>query len=122
MGVVEAIHANLLAQWHDSRLVWLPLQLALRADEYDEQAEVDSLIERAIGRPFTDRNALSYLRSSDLPLEIARSILEARTYHVVWTHDFTGRRDDIPAVTAKRRASSTDISTASTSRLGRSTV
>lgn len=98
MGVVEAIHANLLAQWHDSRLVWLPLQLALRADEYDEQAEVDSLIERAIGRPFTDRNALSYLRSSDLPLEIARSILEARTYHAVWTHDFTGRRDDTKTI------------------------
>src|SRR5206468_5565952 len=26
------------------------------------------------------------------PLEIARSIVAARRYHVLWTHDFTGRR------------------------------
>ena len=98
LSIIEAVHANLLAQWKDSRLVWLPLQLALHADEYDEQAEVDRLIERAIGRSFSDRNALSYLHSSDLPLEIARSILEARDYHVLWTHDFTGRRDDTRTV------------------------
>lgn len=93
MTIVEAVHANLLAQWRDSRLVWLPLQLALTEDQYDEQAEVDALIERAVGHPFTDRNALTYLRSHDLPLEIARSILVAREYHVLWTHDFTGQRD-----------------------------
>lgn len=94
LGTVEAIHGQLRAQWKDSRLVWLPLQLALSEDEYDEQTEVDALIERAIGRPFSDRNALTYLRSSDLPLEMARSIFAARDYHVMWTHDFAGRRDD----------------------------
>jgi hypothetical protein len=92
LGIVERVHADLLAQWKDSRLVWLPLQLALTPDQYDEQAEVDSLIGRAVGRPFTDQNALTYLRSSDLPLEIARSIYAARDYHVLWMHDFTGRR------------------------------
>ncbi|MDQ3950532.1 MAG: hypothetical protein M3282_09300, partial [Gemmatimonadota bacterium] len=50
------------------------------------------LLGRAVGRPFTDRNALTYLRSADLPLEIARSIYAARDYHVLWMHDFTGRR------------------------------
>ena len=30
---------------------------------------------------------------TDLPLEIARSIYAARDYHVLWTHDFTGRRE-----------------------------
>lgn len=93
LGLVEAVQANLLAQWRDSRLVWLPLQLALTEEEYDEQTEVDRLIERAIGRPFTDNNALTYLRSSDLPLEIARSIFATRDYHVLWTHDYAGRRE-----------------------------
>ena len=93
LEIVEAVHGHLLAQWRDSRLVWLPLQLALTEEQYDEQTEVDRLVERAVGRPFTDRNALTYLRSSDLPLEIARSIFAARKYHVVWLHDFTGRRE-----------------------------
>ncbi|MDQ3996078.1 MAG: hypothetical protein M3303_03565, partial [Gemmatimonadota bacterium] len=92
MQVVERVHANLLRQWKDSRLVWLPLQLALTPDQYDEQAEVDSLVGRVVGRPFTDQNALTYLRSSDLPLEIARSIYAARDYHVLWMHDVAGTR------------------------------
>jgi hypothetical protein len=76
---------------HDSRLVWLPMDLALTLDQYDEQAEVDSLIGRVVGHPFTDGNALTYMRSTDLPLEVARSILAARQYHVMWTHEFMGR-------------------------------
>ena len=84
---------QLLREWKDSRLLWLPLQLALAPDEYDSQESVDTLIAHAVGHAFTDRNALRYLRTADLPLEIARSILGARKYHVLWTHDFTGRRD-----------------------------
>ena len=76
----------------DSRLVWLPMDLALTFDQYDDQIEVDSLIGRVVGHPFTDRNALTYMRSTDLPLEIARSILAARQYHVMWTHEFMGRQ------------------------------
>ena len=44
-------------------------------------------------RPVTDGNALAYLRSADLPMEIAQSIFATRNYHVLWTHDFTGRRE-----------------------------
>ena len=76
----------------DSRLVWLPMDLALTFDQYDEQIEVDSLIGRVVGHPFTDRNAMTYMRSTDLPLEIARSIFAARRYHVLWTHEFMGRQ------------------------------
>jgi hypothetical protein len=76
---------------HDSRFVWLPMDLALTLDQYDDQLEVDSLIGRVVGHPFTDRNALTYMRSTDLPLEVARSILAARQYHVMWTHEFMGR-------------------------------
>ena len=110
----------------DSRHVWLPLDLALVPGEYDDQAEVDSLIGRVVGHPFTDRNDLTYMRSSDLPLEVARSILAARKYHVMWTHEFMGRHwesraiDDIgytmvadaylPALTAAvRRYDSTGV-------------
>jgi hypothetical protein len=93
LEIIERVHATLLDQWEDSRLVWLPLQLALTPDQYDEQAEVDELVRRAVGRPFTDQNALTYLRSSDLPLEIARTIYAARDYHVLWMHDFTGQRE-----------------------------
>ena len=77
---------------HDSRLVWLPMDLALTFDQYEDQAEVDSLIGRVVGHPFTDRNDMTYMRSTDLPLEIARSILAARQYHVLWTHEFMGRQ------------------------------
>jgi hypothetical protein len=76
---------------HDPRFVWLPMDLALTLDQYDDQLEVDSLIGRVVGHPFTDRNALTYMRSTDLPLEVARSVLAARQYHVMWTHEFMGR-------------------------------
>jgi len=92
LGILDDVCHQLLGQWKDSRLVWLPPQLALRPEQYDEQAEVDALIARATGVQFTDRNALAYLRTVDLPLEIARSIVAARKYHVLWTHDFIGRR------------------------------
>jgi phosphatidylserine/phosphatidylglycerophosphate/cardiolipin synthase-like enzyme len=92
LDVIAGVHRALLRQWGDSRLVWLPPQLALAPDELDEQAEVDALIGRAVGHPFTDSNVVAYLRTADLTLEIARSIIAARTYHVLWTHDFTGRR------------------------------
>jgi len=94
LDLVKGVHAKLAAQWKDDRSVWLPLHLALTQDEYDEQAEIDSLLARAVGRPFTDRNALTLLRSGDLPLEIARSIYAARDYHVVWMHDFAGIREE----------------------------
>jgi hypothetical protein len=93
LGIIEIVHTILLGQAHNSRLVWLPLQLALTPEEYDEQSEVDALIERAVGHPFTDRNAIAYLRSSDIPLEIVRTVFATRDYHVVWTHDFSGKRE-----------------------------
>jgi phosphatidylserine/phosphatidylglycerophosphate/cardiolipin synthase-like enzyme len=82
---------SIVTRQRDSRLIWFPLDLALTLDDFDEQAEVDSLIGRVVGRSFTDRNALAYLRGMDLPLEIARSIYAAREYHVLWTHEFMGR-------------------------------
>ena len=92
VDMLRELHRHLLAEWKDSRLIWLAPQLALAEDQYDEQAEVDTLIGRAVGHQFTDHNAVGYLRTADLTLEIARSILAARKYHVLWVHDFAGRR------------------------------
>jgi phosphatidylserine/phosphatidylglycerophosphate/cardiolipin synthase-like enzyme len=94
LDILAGVHDDLRARWKDSRTIWLPLPLALTADQYDEQTEVDSLLARAVQRPFTDGNALTLLQSSDLTLAIARSIYAAREYHAFWIHDFTGRRDE----------------------------
>ena len=91
--IIGGVHAQLASQWKDSRVVWLPPALALAPEEYDEQSEVDALIGRAVGQQFTDDNMLAHLRTADLQLEIARSIVAARKYHVLWTHDYTGRRE-----------------------------
>jgi phosphatidylserine/phosphatidylglycerophosphate/cardiolipin synthase-like enzyme len=91
LGAVTPTMRSIVQRTRDSRLVWLPMDLALTFDEYEDQAQVDSLIGRVVGHPFTDRNALTYMRNTDLPLEIARSILAARQYHVLWTHEFMGR-------------------------------
>ncbi len=90
-AVTPPMHAIVRRQ-RDSRLIWLPMDLALTFDQYDDQIEVDSLVGRVVGHPFTDGNALTYMRSTDLPLEVARSILAARQYHVLWTHEFMGRQ------------------------------
>ena len=91
--MIAALHHELVARANDSRIVWLPLRLALAPQDYDDQQEVDWIIERLVGRNFTDQNALTYLRSADLPLEVARSIYAARDYHVLWSHDFAGVND-----------------------------
>ncbi|HZI41551.1 MAG TPA: hypothetical protein VFD67_07590, partial [Gemmatimonadaceae bacterium] len=92
LGAVTTPMRAIVERTDDSRLLWFPMDLALTFDQYDDQVEVDSLIGRVVGHPFTDRNALTYMRSTDLPLEVARSILAARQYHVIWTHEFMGRQ------------------------------
>lgn len=94
LGVVDEVQHTLADQWDDSRRIWLPLQLALAPEQHDEQAEVDALIARAAGRPFSGGNEITYLQSTDLPLEFARSVALARDYHVLWIHDFAGRREN----------------------------
>ena len=70
LGAVTTPMRAIIERTEDSRLIWLPMDLALTFDQYDDQTEVDSLIGRVVGHPFTDRNALTYMRSTDLPLEV----------------------------------------------------
>ena len=92
LASIKAVHQRISDQWDDSRLVWLPLQLALTPEEHDDQVEIDALIARVIGRPFTRGNRITYLHEDRVQLEIARSILAARDYHVLWVHDYAGTR------------------------------
>ena len=75
----------------DERKVWMPLDLALRPEQQDSQQEIDALVARALGRPFTRGNALFPTNGSRFQLELLRSLHEAREYHVLWIHDYAGR-------------------------------
>jgi hypothetical protein len=75
----------------DERKVWMPLDLALRPEERDTQAELDAVVARALGRPFTRGNAIFPTNGSRFQLELVRSLHEARDYHVLWVHDYAGR-------------------------------
>lgn len=91
LETLEAVRAEQMARWDDSRLLWLPLQLGLQADEYDTQAELDQVVEAAVGQPFTDGNEVWYVVNGEFQREVTSSIFAARDYHVLWIHDFRGR-------------------------------
>jgi hypothetical protein len=80
----------------DERNVWLPLTLAVRAEDHDSQEELDALIERALQRPFQPANTVFPTVASRFQLELVRSIRAAEDYHVLWIHDYAGRVDGVP--------------------------
>jgi hypothetical protein len=77
-------------RWEDSRFVWLPLQLSLRAEDHDTQAEINDIIERGTQVKFTQGNRTWYTMNEDFQLEFARSVELAEDYHVLWIHDYRG--------------------------------
>lgn len=93
--ILEGVRRKAAREWDDPRLVWLPLQFALLPEEYDEQAELDALVERATNVTFTEHNRISYVANLQFLWELLRMIRETRDYHVLWIHDF-------PAVTTKQ--------------------
>jgi len=90
LEVIEEVRAESLAQWRDSRFVWLPLQLALTPDQHDEQSELNAIVERATGQAFTRGNKRWYIENDQFRAELTRMIREAEDYHVLWIHDFRG--------------------------------
>ncbi len=88
---VEAVRREAQRTWDDSRLVWLPLQLALEPGEYGSQEELDSLVSHAVGRSFQKGNRLRYVHNDRFLTDLIASIGEAREYHVLWIHDVRGR-------------------------------
>ncbi|HXO85841.1 MAG TPA: hypothetical protein VN803_10010, partial [Gemmatimonadales bacterium] len=91
LAAIDAVRAHAERTWQDSRLVWLPLQLALRSEDHDTQEEIDGLVERAVGRSFTNGNRVWYIVNAQFQSEVLKSIHDARDYHVLWIHDFRGR-------------------------------
>ncbi|MGE5290348.1 MAG: hypothetical protein ACM3ML_24810 [Micromonosporaceae bacterium] len=93
LDIVEEIRAVNRQAWGDSRLVWLPLQLALTPLQYDETSELDSLITHAVGQAVTHGNRVWYVHNGRFQTELIKSIGEANEYHVLWIHDFRGLND-----------------------------
>jgi len=90
LDVIEEVRASSFARWQDSRFVWLPFQLALTAEQHDEQDELDAIVERVTGQEFTHGNKRWYIENDQFRAELTRMIREAEDYHVLWIHDFRG--------------------------------
>ncbi|HEX9106382.1 MAG TPA: hypothetical protein VF832_04130, partial [Longimicrobiales bacterium] len=106
-GLLSALDQEVVRQrqrWRDARLVWLPLQLGLREEQHARQAQIDSLVERATGSTFSDSNHVAYVHTEQYQWELYRSIHDARSYHVLWVHDFRGVNDaGVPDAVAFRQ-------------------
>jgi hypothetical protein len=93
LQTVQRIEREQRRLWKDSRTVWLPLQLGLRPEDHDTQAELDDILEATSGARFTDGNRVWYVINEEFQTEVIRSIHQAEVYHVLWIHDFSGRDD-----------------------------
>ncbi len=91
LGVLDQLRAQFrLDSSNDTRLVWLPMQLAIRPDQHDQQAEIDDIIERLVEQGFTDDNAAIYMTGQQFPFELSRMLRRTEHYHVLWIHDYRG--------------------------------
>ncbi len=93
LAVVDSVEVRESRDWNDSRVIWLPLQLGLLPEDHDTQQELDAIVEAAVGQQFTDGNRVWYVINEQFQSEVIRTILDARQYHVLWIHDFSGRND-----------------------------
>jgi hypothetical protein len=90
LAITDALRAEAHREWGSARYVWLPLQLALRTEEFDSQRELDDLLARATREPFRDGNSVSYVINEQFQWQLSRTIRAAEDYHVLWIHDFRG--------------------------------
>ncbi|MES2521628.1 MAG: hypothetical protein V4617_02935 [Gemmatimonadota bacterium] len=90
LDMVEQSRAASVRETGTSRFVWIPLQFGLRAEQYDTQAELDDIVELATRASFTENNVVSYVINDEFQYQLSRTIREAKSYHVLWTHDFRG--------------------------------
>jgi hypothetical protein len=90
LDMVEETRRYNREQWEDARFVWLPYQLALTAEQHDEQEELNRLVERATEVDFVKASPVWYVENEQWQAELSRMILEAEDYHVIWVHDFRG--------------------------------
>jgi len=93
LEVIEEQRRAIADAWRDERFAWIPLQLALRAEQHDTQEELDALLTRAVETQFTEGNFVSYVINEQFQYQLSRTIRAAEEYHVLWTHDFRGVDD-----------------------------
>ena len=93
LETIDSVRAREASAWGDNRLIWLPLQLGLRPEEHDDQGELDTVVQDAVGKEFQNGNRVWYVINEQFQTEAVRTIREARSYHVLWIHDFSGRND-----------------------------
>lgn len=94
MGSFEQLRQWLARLTNDSRMHWLPLGLALRAEQHVTRDQVDAIIEKALERDITGGSATLYINAPQFQPELERTIREAEVYHVLWIHDFRGRNEE----------------------------
>ncbi|MGD9346051.1 MAG: hypothetical protein PVH84_09335 [Candidatus Aminicenantes bacterium] len=76
--------------WEDTRLVWIPMHYALKFEDHDTQEELNAILEKAVEEKFTPGNDVYYVVGGQFQYELARMILEAKDYHILWIHDYKG--------------------------------
>ncbi|MBI2402458.1 MAG: hypothetical protein HYV20_06945 [Gemmatimonadetes bacterium] len=87
-ALLDEVRGKAAKEWDDPRVVWLPLQYALLPEQYDEQSELDALLEQATEVRFSDHNRIQYVANLQFHWELLRTIRETKDYHVLWIHDF----------------------------------
>ncbi|MCG6927778.1 MAG: hypothetical protein LJF30_21040 [Acidobacteria bacterium] len=103
VDLIETGRRLILEHWdEDTRMVWLPLTLAVRDEDHDSEEELAALIERALGRRFDRGNTVLPTMASRFAIELVRSIRAAQDYHVLWIHDYAGRVNGEPDSIAHR--------------------
>jgi len=80
-----------LKRWGDTSLAWLPLNYGLRPEQYDSQGEIEDVLGRLVGEPFTHTNAIRYVLNDQFYYQLQNTIRQTQHYHVLWIHDFRGR-------------------------------
>ncbi|HSE43923.1 MAG TPA: hypothetical protein VLA89_01195, partial [Gemmatimonadales bacterium] len=105
LGAVREAADSAGVRWGDSRLIWLPFQLALRPEEHDGQSELDQLIGQVTGAEILPGHDVVYATDERFQAALLRTIQQARDYHVLWIHDFAGKAEnDRPDSTSMRIA------------------
>jgi len=94
LEVLEAARHETSRLATDAREQWLPMALVLRPEQHATQAQVDAILERAIGRDFQGGNAVLPINGAQFQVELERSIAETESFHILWLHDYRGRDDD----------------------------
>lgn len=93
LETIDSVRAREASAWGDNRLTWLPLQLGLLPEEHDTQQELDAVVQNAVGQDFQGGNRVWYVINEQFQTEAINTILDARSFHVLWIHDFSGRND-----------------------------